>query len=130
MLITVDTSALIAVIGNESSKERAIELTAGHELIAPHSVHWEIGNALSGMIKRKRITRNHASLALAAYERIPLRYLEVGLEESLHWVVKHRMFAYDAYLLECARKSKSALLSLDGALVNIAKSECMRVLEV
>lgn len=130
MLITVDTSTLIAVIGNELSKERATELTAGHELIAPPSVHWEIGNALSGMIKRKRITQNQASLALSAYERIPLRYFEVELEESLRWVTKHRMFAYDAYLLECARKSKSALLSLDRALVNIAKSENIRVLEV
>jgi hypothetical protein len=34
MDITVDTSTLIAVVTNEPSRRRAIELTTGHSLIA------------------------------------------------------------------------------------------------
>ncbi|MFQ5455563.1 MAG: hypothetical protein ACE5EA_05065 [Nitrospirota bacterium] len=37
-----------------------IELTNGADLIVPYSVHWEIGNAFSAMLKRKRITLKQA----------------------------------------------------------------------
>ena len=53
MVITIDTSALIAVIGNEGSKQKIIEITKGCSLCAPMSVHWEIGNALSAIFKRR-----------------------------------------------------------------------------
>jgi len=39
MNITIDTSALIAVIGNEVSKQKIIEITTGSALCAPMSVH-------------------------------------------------------------------------------------------
>ena len=55
MEITIDTSALIAVIGNEKTKDRIIEITIGSSLVAPVSVHWEIGNAFSAMFKRRMI---------------------------------------------------------------------------
>jgi predicted nucleic acid-binding protein len=54
--IVVDTSVIIAVISNESQKDRLIELTKGADLVAPPSVHWEIGNAFSAMLKRGRLT--------------------------------------------------------------------------
>jgi uncharacterized protein with PIN domain len=54
MDITIDTSALIAVIANEPEKQKLIEVTKGVDLIAPLSVHWEIGNAFSSWFKRKK----------------------------------------------------------------------------
>jgi len=44
MDVTVDTSVVIAVIANEPEKQSLIRMTEGADLIAPHSVHWEIGN--------------------------------------------------------------------------------------
>ena len=55
MKLIVDTSVIIAVLANEPIKEKLIALTKGVELIAPMSVHWEVGNAFSAMLKRKRI---------------------------------------------------------------------------
>jgi hypothetical protein len=52
MNITIDTSALIAVITGEPKKSRIIELTIGANLISPHSVHWEVGNVFSAMLKQ------------------------------------------------------------------------------
>ncbi len=52
MDIVLDTSVIIAVIANEPEKRVLIRLTKGAELIAPQSVHWEIGNAFSAMLKR------------------------------------------------------------------------------
>ena len=51
MYVTIDTSALIAVISNEESKQDIVDLTEGYSLYAPMSVHWEIGNAFSAICK-------------------------------------------------------------------------------
>ena len=66
MDIAVDTSVLLAVCINEPSKPRLIELSAGHALVAPASLHWEVGNALSAMLKRERLTLQQAQICVAA----------------------------------------------------------------
>lgn len=130
MLITIDTSALIAVVTYEPGRERALELTAGHSLIAPSSVHWEIGNAFSAMIKRRRVTLKQATACLDACAEIPIKLIEVNLNQALALVEKHRIYAYDAYLLVCAMRSNSALLTLDQPLKKVAESLGIKVLEV
>ena len=128
--IVVDASVLIAVITNEPEKERLIRLTQNGGLIAPDSIHWEIGNAFSAMLKRNRVTAAEAIHAIAAYQRIPLRMVDVELDEAIKLADKLNIYAYDAYLIRCAIKYKSPLLSLDQSLVNSAKSAKAQVLEV
>lgn len=82
MTITIDTSPLIAVIGNEASEPRIIEMTTGCNLCAPSSVHWEIGNAFSAMFKRRHPSIELATRALAAYREIPIKFIDVPLELS------------------------------------------------
>src|ERR1700747_47959 len=53
--IVIDTSALLAVSGEQPERAALIRLTRGATLVAPASVHWEVGNALSAMFKRKAI---------------------------------------------------------------------------
>lgn len=130
MDIVVDTSVIIAVIVNEPVKETLIELTTGADLIAPQSVHWEIGGALSVMLKRERITLEQAIRAVRIYRQIPLRYVDVELEETLKVAEAQDIYAYDAYLIRCAVKYKAPLLSLDRNLVVAAKEMGARVIEV
>lgn len=130
MDITTDTSVLIAVIGNEPSRERAIELTTGHSLVAPTSVHWEVGNALSAMVKRERVTLAQANACIDAYLKIPIKLVDVDLKQSLALVRKLRMYAYDAYLLVCAMQLGTPLLTLDEPLKVAAQSLGIDVLEV
>ncbi|MCX7083298.1 MAG: type II toxin-antitoxin system VapC family toxin [Methylococcales bacterium] len=75
MNITIDTSALIAVIANEPKKSRIVQLTVDASLLAPFSVHWEIGNAFSAMLKRNRVTPIQAQSCIALYQQIRLRLL-------------------------------------------------------
>lgn len=130
MDIVVDTSVIIAVIANEPEKERLIELTQGSDLIAPHSVHWEIGNAFSAMLRRKRITGEQALRAIEVYRRIPIRFVDVELEVSLQIADRLGIYAYDAYLIQCALRYRSPLLSLDENLLSSARHMKARVLEV
>jgi predicted nucleic acid-binding protein len=130
MDIVVDASAIIAVIANESDKARLIGLTARADLIAPSSIHWEIGNAFSAMLRRGRITLHQALRAMEAYYRIPVRFTEVELEESLRIAAELNVYAYDAYLIRCGLKYGAPLLSLDQSLQRAARAKGVEVIEV
>ncbi|CAN5780425.1 type II toxin-antitoxin system VapC family toxin [soil metagenome] len=130
MDIVVDTSVIIAVITDEAQKPRLVELTAAARLLAPLSVHWEIGNAFSAMLKRKRITAAQAQAAVAVYRIIPIRFVDVSLAESLALAERLGIYAYDAYLITCALDQKCPLLSLDGGLIYAARQAGAQVLEI
>lgn len=104
-------------------------LTQGANLIAPHSVHWEIGNAFSAMFKRNRVTLEQALKAIQAYHKIPIRFVEVGLERSLELAKTANIYAYDAYLIRCALRYRAPLMSLDRSLVDFAKRMKVKVVE-
>ena len=120
MACVIDTSAVIAVLLSEPERAALIRVTRGAELLAPASVHWEIGNALSAALKRRRITLAQGQRALAAYSTIPIRFLEVDLALSLELAAEHDLYAYDSYLLTCALQHRAPLLTLDGALMRVA----------
>ena len=130
MNVVVDTSVVVAVIANEPHRGTLIELTKGVELLAPASVHWEVGNAFSAMLKRSRIDLAQALRAIAAYHRIPIRFVDVELEETLEIAEQHAVYAYDAYLIRCALKFNAPLISLDKGLLQAAQSAGARVIEV
>ncbi len=130
MNITIDTSALIAVIGNEASKKEIIEITKGCSLYAPMSVHWEIGNAFSAMFKRRSSTIEQAQLAIKAYQAIPIKFIDVTLEQALEISHAQNMYAYDAYLIQCAQLTSTPLLTLDSGLKRVAKKMGIQLLEV
>jgi len=130
MDITIDTSALIAVIANEPEKPKLIEVTKGVDLIAPLSVHWEIGNAFSSWFKRKKATLDEALAAIQAYQQIPRRLVDIDLGKALKLSHSHNIYAYDAYLIATALEYDCPLLSLDHRLVTVAKKVDVKIIEV
>ena len=130
MEIVVDASVLIAVIVNETEKERLVAMTQAAELIAPMSVHWEIGNAFSSLLKRGRVTLEQTLQAIDIYLEIPVRFVEVELSNSLELAGELGLYAYDAYLIRCAEKFRLPLLTLDKRLLQAAKDKGVSVLEV
>ena len=130
MDIVIDTSAVIAVIANEPEKPSIVEHTLGANLIAPASVHWEVGNAFSAMFKRRRISLSQAKEAIKSYERIVFRFIDVDLGQSLELSDRLNMYGYDAYVLACALNMRSPLLTLDKKLAAAAPVVGVKVLEV
>lgn len=128
--IVIDASALIAVIANEPVKHALAQLTQDAGLIAPHSVHWEVGSAFSAMLKRQRTTLAQATQAIAVYQKIPIRFVEVELAEALQLAHDLNLYAYDAYLLRCAVKYNAPLLSLDQGLICAAQALNAPIIEV
>jgi len=130
MKIVIDTSVIIAVVANEKHRQRLVELTRGADLVAPASLHWEVGNAFSAMLKKERITLEQTFGALAAYAGIAIRFCEVGLKETLGLCLKTNLYAYDAYFIACALRLKAPLLSLDKILLSAAEESGVSVIRV
>jgi predicted nucleic acid-binding protein len=128
--IVVDTSVVIAVLLNEPSKAGIVAATTGCSLIGPAVIPWEVGNALSAMFKKKRIGLALAQKALTAFEDVPIRYVDVDMSRSLRMAYDFRIYAYDAYFLDCARRHTAPLISLDDTLVAVARGMGIDVREV
>jgi len=129
MDLIVDTSTIIAVIANEPKKSLLVAKTQGYDLIAPYSLHWEIGNAFSAMIKRERVTLEQATVAIEIYGQIPISLVDVDLIRALKIVGKHKVYAYDAYMIASALDHGCPLLTLDGGLAYAARAAGVEVWE-
>lgn len=129
MDITIDTSAVMAVLLNEPTKSEIVEVTRDAELFAPHILHWEVGNAFSALLRRGRIDLERATVALASYEEIPIQFVDVPLQDALELAAHFGQYAYDAYTLECATRYNTSLLTLDRSLRRTADAIGIELLE-
>lgn len=130
MKIAVDTSVIIAVIADESEKAKLIELTKGSSIVIPPSVKWEVGNAFSAMMKRSRANLEQTIEAIQIYQEISMEVVEVDLMAAVRLAGKHNIYAYDAYILQCAIENNIPLITLDKELAEIARKENVQVIEV
>jgi predicted nucleic acid-binding protein len=128
--IVIDTSAILAVIGELPEKADLVRLTRGATLVAPASLHWEVGNALSAMFKRRAIGIQEALQLLEAYAAIPIHMAEVGLKQAVELSARLNVYAYDGYVLACAINQRAPLLTLDAGLKARAHELKLGVLEV
>jgi predicted nucleic acid-binding protein len=130
MEIVIDTSAILAVVGEQPEKAELIRLTRGAALVAPASVHWEVGNALSAMFKRKAIGLDTALELLDAYAAIPIRLIDMALKQAVELSARLNVYAYDAYVIACAMNQRAPILTLDRGLIERARDLKLDVLEV
>ncbi|WDN87515.1 hypothetical protein BuS5_00483 [Desulfosarcina sp. BuS5] len=130
MDIVIDTSALIAVIVGEPGRNKIVEFTTGNTLIGPGSISWEIGNAFSAMFKQNRLTLDEAQKGLVIFNSIPLRYIKPDFVNALKISKQANIYAYDAYLLDCAIRHKVPLLTLDRKLKKAALNLNVETMEV
>ena len=128
--IVIDTSAILAVLLNEPERAGLLGATRGAALWAPPSVPWEVGNALSALVKRRRLAAADAHQAVRSFEQIPLQHVAIDLGRAVLLATQLGLYAYDAYLLEATRVRGCGLLTLDRALVRAAQVTGLDVLEV
>lgn len=127
--ILVDASAVLAVILEEPEKAAILKATAGYEAKCPDCLRWEVGNAFSAMVKRKRLTEEESLAALKVFEMIPMQVIDVDLEDALKIALRNGIYAYDAYYLTAAKKHQIELLSLDGTMIEVARKERIKIKE-
>ncbi len=130
MRITADTNTFLAVTLHTPERNRIIELSVGHELIAPEVLPFEIGNALSAMLNRRRITQQEVSDIWHATQKIPVDLRRIDIPQALEISSKFNIYAYDAYFLTCARSLHSPLLTLDRKMIEVAAHLGIQTMEI
>jgi len=130
MDIVIDASAILAVIVGEPERDRIVEMTAGHNMVGPGSIPWEVGNAFSSMLKQHRVGIEEVRQGLTIFQSIAIRYLAVDMQNALSIAHAANLYAYDAYFLDCAERHAAPLLSLDRPLKRAADKIGVHVLEV
>lgn len=112
---------MLAVALNEPEKDWLIQVTGGHDLVAPDVLPFEIGNALSSLVRRELVAEKHLSAVWDATARVPIELKTIDVKSALLLAGHFRIYAYDAYFLQCAIETKSPLLSLDRGMRHVAK---------
>ena len=129
MEIISDTNIFLAVILEEPEKDNIIQLTAQSNVVSPEILPYEIGNALTAMVKRKQLTREEALAVFEASKSIRVRLLTVDIEKALRIALDHNIYAYDACFLQCALHLSCPLLTLDKRMKVVAHALDIQVLE-
>ena len=109
----------IAVALNEPEKDMIIRLTEGYDLVAPEVLPFEIGNALTTMMKKNALKTDEVVFAWDMVQHIPVELRRIDIRAALNIATECNIYAYDAYFLECALNLRSPLLTLDRRMKEI-----------
>ena len=129
MDIIADTSIFLAVALDEPEKDNIIKLTSGSEIFSPEILPYEIGNALSAMVKRKRITKKEALSAQNRANSIRFRLVNIDTYQALKLAIKYNIYAYDAYFLQGAQTLSHPLITLDKRMKQVANELNIELVE-
>ena len=129
MKIIADTNTFIAVALNEPEKDKIIQLTEGHDLIAPDVLPFEIGNTLTAMMKKNALKKEEVESAWEIVQEIPVDLRPTDISSALQIAIKFNIYAYDAYFLTCAQNLRSPLLTLDLGMQRVARKMGIPILE-
>ncbi|RKY26571.1 MAG: VapC toxin family PIN domain ribonuclease [Planctomycetota bacterium] len=129
MKIVADTNTFLAVALSEPERAWLIEITDGHDLAAPAVLPYEIGNALSSLVRRKVVTLKQLPIAWDAAATIPVELMPVDTRAALLLAGHFGIYAYDAYFLQCAIETRAPMLTLDRGMKRVAKELGLTLLE-
>ena len=130
MKIVADTNTFLAVALCEPEKEALTLAVAGHHLVAPEVLPFEIGNALTAMVKKKALEPKYCRDAWDAVASIPVELCQTDMAAALDIAISFNTYAYDAYFLECALRFRAPLLTLDRRMKRIASDLRIEIVEL
>jgi predicted nucleic acid-binding protein len=117
--LVADCSVIAALVFNETEREAAWSILAGHELHVPNLIDYEIANV--AVKKARRGFEDVASQALALFADLRLTRYEVEAEQQWQLAMQHELSAYDAAYLWLARELSAPLATFDQKLGRAAQ---------
>jgi predicted nucleic acid-binding protein len=127
MDIVSDASAFLTVVLDEESREWVIERTVGCNLVSPEVLPYEIANALIAVKRKGHLNDREILKAFDISQRIPVKLVPVKTRDALRIALRHGIYAYDAFYLQCCIEMKLPLISLDKRMCDIARSLSIKV---
>ena len=89
-------------------------------MVAPQCLPYEIGNAVSKLIKRNLISIFDGVAVYHEFARIPLRLVEPDIPDS---ILIAKAYAYDSYYISVAKRLNMPLFTLDENMKKNADSQ-------
>jgi predicted nucleic acid-binding protein len=129
MEIVADTNTFLAVALDEPERAQIVKLTKGHDLVAPEVLPFEIGNALTALMKRGILQAGEVMAVWDVVQGMPVDLRPVDIKMALDIALRFGIYAYDAYFLECALGLRLPLLTLDKGMKSVARELAIKVLE-
>ena len=127
MRLLADTNTFLTVALEAPEKAQLIAKSEGADLLAPSVLPYEIGNALSALVKRRRLQQDQAMQAWDATQRIPVELVEIDITSALRISSRFDIYAYDAYFLQAALEWDCPLLTLDKGMQRVAREMSLRL---
>ena len=122
MEILLDASAIIAVIADEPEYQTVIKYTKNVTIVSPNILSCEVANALTRMMRKKLvITKEQMITLIKNFKMIPIKLVDIDLEKTLEIAWHYKIYAYDAFYLETAKRLKLPLLTFDNEIIKIGK---------
>jgi predicted nucleic acid-binding protein len=129
MEILLDASAIMAVIADEVESEIVIDCTKDAIIVSPNVLAFEIANGLTKMMKKKIINDKEKLINLIKnFKQIPIKLVEVNFERTLEIAWNYKIYAYDAYYLEVAKRLNLPLLTFDNKMKKVGKNIGIEIL--
>ena len=120
MEIVLDASAIISVIADEPEGYEVIKLTQDSIIVSPNVISFEIANSLTRMVKKGIIDNKEKMTDLIkSFQKIPIKFVENDLEKILEIAWNYKIYAYDAFYLETAKRLNLPLLTFDNGMKKI-----------
>lgn len=129
MKAVIDVNVVLAVVLGEPERNWAIAATSECVALAPRSFPFEVGNALTSLVKRKRISVEGMMAAWGAASAFQVSLRDVDMAAALRMAAVHNLYAYDAYVLQCAVDGRAKLLTLDRRMAVVGRSIGLEVVE-
>lgn len=111
--IVIDASCILEFLLNQESKDFVTQKVGSLNLIAPQCLPYEVGNAVSKLMKRKLITIFEGTAVYHEFVRIPFRFVEPDIPDALLIAGNTNSYAYDAYYISIAKRLGLPLFTLD-----------------
>ncbi len=111
--IVIDASCILEFLLNQESKNLVVEKVGNYQLVAPQCIPYEIGNAVSKLMKRKLISIFDGVAVYHEFSRIPLRLVEPDIPDSIMIAGNTESYAYDSYYISVAKRLGMPLFTLD-----------------
>ena len=86
-------TAILAVLLDESEKQAVVEATMGSVVCASASLRWEVGNAATAGVKRRRLTPERARQLISDFEQVTIRKLAIDIRHAVDLGLELRIYA-------------------------------------
>ncbi len=120
--LVIDASCILEFLLNQTNKDSVVKTVGSARLVAPSCLPFEIGNALSKLIKRKLISIYDGVSVYHEFARIPMRMMELDIPNAIVIAGETESYAYDSYYISLAKQLSLPLYTMDGTMKTNAVS--------